>query len=42
LDNPKIFSMETVKQGWNNCKIWFLSCVITTKPECHGWNISWR
>jgi hypothetical protein len=39
LNNPNILYIETVKQG---CDLWFSSCVITTKLECHGWNISWR
>jgi hypothetical protein len=38
-DNSIISCIETVKQG---CDIWFSSCVIATKLECRGWNISWR
>jgi hypothetical protein len=39
LNNPNIFRIEIVKQG---CDIWFSSCVIATKLECRGWNISRR
>jgi hypothetical protein len=35
----KVEHVRTVKQG---CDIWFSSCVIATKLECHDWNISWR
>jgi hypothetical protein len=37
--NSNILHILTVKQG---CDIWFSSCVIVTKFECHVWNISWR
>jgi hypothetical protein len=39
LYNPNILKAGTVKQG---CDVWFSSCVIATKLECHGWNISRR
>jgi hypothetical protein len=36
--NLNILHILTVKHG---CDIWFSSCVIATKFECHDWNISW-
>jgi hypothetical protein len=38
-NNPNIWHIRIVKQG---CDVWFSSCIITTKLECRGWNISWR
>jgi hypothetical protein len=39
IANSNGLHILTVKQG---CDIWFSSCVIATKFECHDWNISRR